>query len=142
MPGKTRDLQEQSPVPEQDYNGRWTVTLYDYHGRESCLVLTDARLDALHLQQWAIQVALTFQTFIEHGDIPLGPLLYLSNLSKATNVSQMSFYAAEIAVSDFILVCAILLTFPCSSKSVDIPPMGRMESQAADRHPADLHIHG
>ena len=99
-------------------------------------------LDALILQQWAIQVALTFQTFIEHGDTPSGPLSYLSNLSKATNVSQMSFYAVEVAVSDFILVCAIPVTSSCSSKSVDIPPMDCMASQAVDRHLANLHIPG
>ena len=58
------------------------------------------------MQQLAITVAQTFEAFVGHASVPLGPLLYIVDLSKPSEIAHMSFFVIEITISDFILVRA------------------------------------
>ena len=80
------------------------------------LTITVVSLDSLRLthpvifisQQWALIVFETFQAFVGHAGIPLGPLLYIVDLSKPSEIAHMIFYLIELTISDFILVCDIV----------------------------------
>ena len=99
----------------------------------------------LILQQWALIVFEAFQAFVGRAGTPLGPLLYIVDLSKPSEIAHMSFYLVELTISDFILVCATRIpTTPPSPilKSADIPPVGRLAPQVAGRHYSDLYILG
>ena len=96
------------------------------------------------LQQWAITVAQTFEAFVGHASVPLGPLLYIVDLWKPSEIAHLSFYLVELTISDFILVRATMsiISFSLTPKYVDISPMDRMEPEVAGSHSSDLHIPG